>query len=45
MAEEDPQNEGEEDDEDNEFPSLTKERKVEIKKFESQLSKIFFKHD
>lgn len=37
ILEESPQGEAEEDDEDKEFPPLTKEKKIEVKKFESQL--------
>ena len=38
LIEESPQNDLEEDDEDKEFPLLTKEKKHEAKKFEVQLS-------
>jgi len=37
ILEESPQGEAEEDDEDKEFPPLTKDKKVEVKRFESQL--------
>ena len=38
ILEENPEGEAEEDDEDKEFPPLTKDKKVEVKRFESQLS-------